>query len=116
VKKYRLLLVITIIVINGSSGICSGLPNTITVAPNSITELHWLYSTSVLAYGWHPPDYMVNNWYRGVAPFGSATFANALNETEWKGSSLWLREEFDFSQPGEACDSREIDMLMNFKY
>lgn len=56
----------------------------------------WRYTVSRPAGSWHAIGYDDSSWMAGKAGFGAGHVPSVTPRTEWRGSSIWLRQEVEF--------------------
>ncbi len=59
------------------------------------SNIQWAYTFERPADGWMKPGFDDSDWKTGTAGFGSDGTPNAKNRTQWTGSDIWIRREFD---------------------
>jgi hypothetical protein len=62
----------------------------------------WTYTTQTPSDGWEKPAFDDSSWKRGKSGFGTAGTPNAVVNTTWDTSDLWLRREIDI--PADAVN------------
>ena len=68
------------------------------ITPTSETAAQpWKFTTEAPAEGWQGSQFDDKAWKDGKGGFGTAGTPNAKVNTEWNGSELWLRREFEVS-------------------
>ncbi|MCA9163730.1 MAG: hypothetical protein KDA62_12150, partial [Planctomycetales bacterium] len=58
----------------------------------------WRYTTSKPADGWEQPDFRDSDWKSGPGGFGTKGTPGSVVRTEWNGSDIWLRREFEATE------------------
>lgn len=56
----------------------------------------WRYTVSRPSGKWYAIGYNDSSWKTGKAGFGAGHVPNVTPQTEWRGSSIWLRREVEF--------------------
>lgn len=59
----------------------------------------WNYTTVEPSPNWMQPNYDAAGWKSGIGGFGASNPPEAIINTEWKSSDIWLRREFEL-KPG----------------
>jgi hypothetical protein len=62
-------------------------------------EVEWRYSLELPAEGWTRASFDDSRWLRGKAGFGTDGTPGARVRTEWSSSDIWLRREFELTEP-----------------
>jgi len=73
------------------------------VATAESDPVAWAYTTETPATDWTAPGFDAASWKSGPAGFGSRGTPGAVVRTEWKTPDIWLRREFEVSQPTNAA-------------
>lgn len=66
-----------------------------------VDERRWLFTEERPSPGWFERDYEASGWRAGGPSFGEAQ-PHARGETPWTGDAIWVRREFDWSEPADA--------------
>jgi len=75
-----------------------------TIVPTSQQKgRQWKYTTDKPADGWEKCDFDDSGWKKGPGGFGTKTTPGAVVRTEWKGSDIWIRRQFELAEkPDQA--------------
>jgi len=65
------------------------------VATSQSKGQQWRYTTSKPSDGWELEDFDDSAWSKGAGGFGTKGTPGSVVRTEWKGSDIWLRREFE---------------------
>jgi len=67
------------------------------VVPTSEKKgVEWRFTLEQPAADWAKPEFNDAAWQKGLGGFGTKDTPNTAVNTEWKGSDIWLRREFDW--------------------
>ena len=58
--------------------------------------VEWRYTLEQPAADWNKPEFSDAAWQKGPGGFGTKDTPNTAVNTEWKGSDIWLRREFEW--------------------
>ena len=77
------------------------------VVPTSQAKgIPWRYTFDKPADSWFKTDFDDSSWKQGRGGFGTKITSGTVVRTEWKGSNIWLRREFDL--PEVKTDDLEL--------
>ncbi|MBM3998783.1 MAG: DUF4965 domain-containing protein [Planctomycetes bacterium] len=74
-------------------------PVAVPVVPCAVQEsVRWRFTTSAPEAGWERPDFDASSWREGAGGFGTEGTPGAVVGTEWNGSDIWIRREFELAK------------------
>ncbi len=75
-----------------------------TIVPTSQQKgRQWKYTTDKPADGWEKCDFDDSGWKKGPGGFGTEMTPGTVVRTEWSGSNIWIRRQFELAEkPDQA--------------